>query len=102
MEKYKTVHQNKNEIEQFYSELTSTYKNKLSKVLNDLDLDKYSSKKFEYKEEDYWIKRINNLQRYYNSVEHGCPVMEEYEYGEYVKLEDVLELISFLFSAKKD
>ena len=35
---------------------------------------------------------ILSLQRYYNSVEHGCPIMEEYEYGEYIKLEDVLKL----------
>ena len=36
--------------------------------------------------------KVKNLQRYYNSVEHGCPIMEEYEYGEYIKLEDVLKL----------
>ena len=74
---YKTIHQNKSELEQFYSAKKE-----------------YNSQKFEYKEEDYWIKQISNLQRYYNSVEHGCPIMEEYEYGEYVKLEDVLELVS--------
>jgi len=73
--KYKTIHQNKNELEQFYS-----------------------TKNFEYKEENYWIKQINNLERYYNSVEHGCPIMEKYEYGEYIKLEDVLNL----FSAEKE
>jgi hypothetical protein len=57
---------------------------------------KYNSQNFEYKEEDYWIKQINSLQLYQPTFEG---LMEESdEYGEYVKLSDVLNL----FSAKND
>ena len=71
-EPYKTIHQNKSELEQFYS-----------------------AEKFEYKEEDYWIKQINNLQRYDASAYDG--VVEDND-GDYVKLEDILNL----FSAEKE
>lgn len=88
--KYKTVHLNKNEIEQLYSELTSTYKDKFSKVLNDLYLEKYPAEKFKYKEEDYWIKQIGNLPRY--DVEVGD---QEYtcDDGIYLKFKDVINLL---------
>lgn len=72
MNKYKTIDENKNELEQFYS-----------------------AEKFEYKEEDYWVKQIKNLQRYDGTYDQGVAEDEE---GEYVLLEDVLNL----FSAKKE
>ena len=68
MEKFKTVHEN-----QVFIGLPKQQPT-LTDILNNL--------------ENY----ILSLQRYYNSVEHGCPIMEEYEYGEYIKLEDILKL----------
>ena len=76
MEKIKTIHENKVLIN---PPILENNQPTMVEVLNNL--------------ENY----ILSLQRYYNSVEHGCPIMEEYEYGEYIKLEDVLTL----FSAKK-
>lgn len=56
---------------------------------------KYNSQNFEYREEDYWIKQINNLQRYYNYPQDGLCVMEACNvHGEYIKLSDVLALFS--------
>jgi len=74
-EPYKTVHQNKSELEQFYS-----------------------AEKFEYKEEDYWIKQINNLDRF-THLENG-EILEDLD-GEYVLFSDVLKVVSILFSAQK-
>lgn len=54
--------------------------------------DKYSAKNFE---EDYWIKQINNLDKYDAEI---CERMNLWENGIYVKLEDGLNL----FSAKND
>ena len=71
MEKFKTIHENKVLIN---PPILENNQPTMVEVLNNL--------------ENY----ILSLQRYYNSVEHGCPIMEEYEYGEYIKLEDVLKL----------
>lgn len=64
-------------------------------VYTSSDSGNYSAKEFEYKEEDYWIKQINNLQRY---DIHVYDYIIEDKDGEYIKLEDVLKL----FSAQKE
>lgn len=104
-EPYKTIHQNKSELEQFWifdagmidgriltpeellgNKITKEefYKNmKEGKLIN-----QYSAKEFE---KDYWIKQINNLQRYspFNSSE----LVEDID-GKYILLSDALNLFS--------
>lgn len=70
--KYKTIHENKNELEQFYS-----------------------TKNFEYKNEDYVNKIVYNLDRF-THLENG-EILEDLD-GEYVLFSDVLKL----FSAEKE
>ena len=70
-EPYKTIHQNKSELEQFYKPSSNT---------NDV---------------------IANLDRYSECFERGFGVLK-HEQGEYVLFSDVIEAVSFLFSAKTD
>ena len=74
MEKYHTIHENKNDLEQFYSAQRE-----------------YNSQNFEYKEEEYVNKIVYSLQRYspFNSSE----LVEDID-GKYVLLSDVLNLFS--------
>ena len=72
MNKYKTIHQNKSELEQFYS-----------------------AKNFEYKEEDYINNFVYSLDRF-THLENG-EILEDLD-GEYVLFSDVLKL----FSAQKE
>ena len=59
---------------------------------------KYSAKEFEYKEEDYYIKQINDLHKYSPEPKFDWAIMGEDLDGEFVLLEDVLKL----FSAQKE
>lgn len=76
MKKYLTIHQNKSELEQFYS-----------------------TEKFEYKEQDYVNKIVYNLDRF-THLENG-EILEDLD-GEYVLFSDVLKVVSILFSTKTD
>ena len=83
-EPYKTVHQNKSELEQFYSK--DSIIEAQERLIGLLE-----------RNEKRLFSIVSDLSRYAPTLNHDVPTMEEYEYGEYVKIEDILNL----FSAQK-
>lgn len=72
---YKTIHENKNDLEQFYKEDSIIEKMKIPALIYNLKIS------------------ILSLDRYSEVYERGTGVLENKD-GEYVKLEEVLNLFS--------
>jgi|GEM_PF-6956630 len=87
MNKYKTIHENKNELEQFFSKKNLVEKMKIDTVNNNIltmiimELDRY-------------IIQLDKYTCTSNNNSHDCYcIMNKDDNGEYVKLEDVLNLL---------
>ena len=87
MNKYKTIHENKNELEQFFSKKNLVEKMKIDTVNNNIltmiimELDRY-------------IIQLDKYTCTSNNNSHDCYcTMNKDDNGEYVKLEDVLNLL---------